>query len=536
MIMSASIVNAYFLLNLWLGIGYIVVRCLLNLRYAKKYLLQRWRLALARFAFLLAAILPFIAPKLMAWLPFKSNLSFELQPFLHQASTDFIANSQISIVYRPITDFSVSGMNLCNIALLLIVIGILFAVYRYIRSVQTLQKLVKKSHKYHAINRVFVMVSSEISVPCCWQFLHRAYVMLPTNLLENKIDLKLALQHELQHLRQGDAKWLQVFAVFKLACFLNPLFIAFMRWFDELHEFACDEALVLRRKAMPETYGQCLLNVAKATLASTASSYPPFATQQMINPSSQSLLNRRISMLFEYQKRPSKRLVLWVMGIVLVGLSSMAAYATSDNALAPLSLQQVKSLLNESDSRAEISITATPEMVAQVNRFRANERGREFMRASIQRMAVYAPYISAQLQQRGMPRDLLALPLAESGYQPLPENSVHSAGIWEFIPSTARHYGLIISSQQDERFNVSKSTGAALAYLSKLHAEFKDWNLAIMAYNQGEKEIHRLIAETGQSNAWEIIRRSHSGNSDLKSYLPSVHAAIVIMHHPELML
>lgn len=132
-----------------------------------------------------------------------------------------------------------------------------------------------------------------------------------------------------------------------------------------------------------------------------------------------------------------------------------------------------------------------------------------------------------------MPEELLALPLAESGYQSLPENSVRSAGIWEFIPSTAQHYGLIVNAQQDERFDSTKSTQAALTYLSKLHDEFHDWNLAIMAYNQGEGEIHRLMMQTGQSNAWQLIRVSH-GNPELKKYLPAVHAAVIIMHHPEL--
>jgi membrane-bound lytic murein transglycosylase D len=125
------------------------------------------------------------------------------------------------------------------------------------------------------------------------------------------------------------------------------------------------------------------------------------------------------------------------------------------------------------------------------------------------------------------------LPLAESGYQPLPENSVRSAGILGFIPSTAQHYGLVVNAQQDDRFDSAKATQAALAYLSKLHNEFHDWNLAIMAYNQGEREIHRLMMQTGQSNAWQLIRTSY-GNTELKKYLPAVHAAIIIMNHPEL--
>ena len=88
-----------------------------------------------------------------------------------------------------------------------------------------------------------------------------------------------------------------------------------------------------------------------------------------------------------------------------------------------------------------------------------------------------------------------------------------------------------MNAKQDERFNLTKATQAALTYLRKLHAEFKDWNLAIMAYNQGEDEIHQLIVQTGQSNPWQLIRSS-SANTELKKYLPSVYAAVMIMHHP----
>lgn len=533
MITSASIVDAYFLLNIWLGIAYIVARFFLSLPYVRNHLTQQWRLALARLTFLLAAITPFIAPKIISWLPFKSNLSFQLKPFLHHASTTFISDSQITTWYKPVSEFSISMINLYDIGLILIMMGMLIFLYRYIKSVYAMRSLLRKSYQRHAINRIHVMFSTDITVPCCWRFLSHSYVMLPTHLLENKTDLQLALRHELQHLRQGDAMWLHVFAFFKLLCFFNPLFIAFIRWFDELHEFACDEALILRRNAMPSAYGECLLNAAKMVLVSGASNDLYFTTQQLTNPYSQSILNRRILMLFHYQKQQSKRSVLWIIGVVLMALSSMTAYATCDRALHPLSVSQVAAMLQQSDSRNELGITVTPEVVAQINQIRANNEAREFMRASIRRMAAYKPYISSQLQARDMPDDLLALPLAESGYQPLPENSVHSAGIWQFIPSTALHYGLVVNSQQDERFNSIKVTKAALDYLSKLHSEFKDWNLAIMAYNQGEDEIHRLISKTGQSNAWQIIRSS-DGNSELKKYLPSVHAAAIIMHNPEL--
>lgn len=532
MMTNAAIVHTVLLLNAWLGVGYLITRGLLYLPFVQNALTEQWRLKLTRLAFLLTVMTPLLAPYLMTWLSIQSPLSFQLQPFLHRASTAFIPVSEISPFYQSTVSASLVAIDGYDIAAMLIVIGIVRVFYRYTKSMLSLHKLVQNSYQQHAICGVAVLFSTEITVPCCWRGLRKAYVVLPTYFLENKIDLKLALQHEFQHLRQNDVIWLQIFAVFKLLGVFNPLLTVWMRWFDGLHELACDEALVLHKRVMPETYGQCLLNVAKAALTATSSHYS--VVQPLMHVHASSLLNRRITMLFNYQKRQMKRSLLWMMSVGLILFASMAAYATTSNdTLNPLSVSQVTALLQHSDSANELTMTITSEVVNEINQIRTNPKAREFFHASMQRMTTLAPSIRIQLQANKMPNDLLALPLAESGYQALPENSVHSAGIWQIIPSTARHYGLTVNAKQDERFNLTKATQAALAYLQKLHAEFKDWNLAIMAYNQGEDEIHQLIAQTGQSNPWQLIRSS-SANAELKKYLPSVYAAVMIMHHPEL--
>ena len=534
MMTNIAIVDAYLLLNIWLGLGYLTTRAFLDFPLIKNALKEQWRLKFARFAFLLAAIMPFLMSYIIKWLPFRSNFNFQLKPFLHRASVAFTSNHDISPFYQSVTISPHWFIDLYDIAVIMIAISMLVVFYRYVKSILNMKKLIQNSYPYHIIHRISVIFSAEITVPCCWRFLYHNYVILPTHLLENKSDLKLALQHELQHLRQHDATWLQIFALCKLLGVFNPLLTAWVRWFEAQHEFACDEALILSKRIAPKNYGQCLLNVAQKALNSKSTHYFYVAAQPLTNLHSPSILKRRVTMLFHYQKRQTKRPVLWMISIGLALLASMTAYATnSNNTLSPLSISQVTALLKQSHSDNELNITVMLETVSEINQIRANPKAREFFHASIQRMSALAPTIRKQLQKNNLPNDLLALPLAESGYQPLPENSVHSAGIWQFIPSTARHYGLTVNVQQDERFNLSKSTQAALAYLQKLHTEFNDWNLAIMAYNQGEDEIHRLIAKTGEANAWKLIRSS-SKNFELKRYLPSVHAAVIIMHHPEL--
>ncbi len=531
---SLSIFYSYLLLNAWLIIGYGITRGLLNLSYVKTHLRQKQRLKLARLAFLLVTLMPLLGQKILSCLPYQPSLNFQLQSFLHKASTHLNVGQPVISWHQPITIFGSSAVNGYDLILALIVIGMLIFIYRYIKEITSIKKLIKTSYQLHAIKGVCVLFSADISIPCCANIWRRAYVIVPNSLLEEKNDLKVALQHEFQHLRQGDTKWLHILAIFKGLCFFNPLLAYWIRWFNELHEFACDEALILRNKVIPADYGQCLLNVAKTAWADNIANQSILATQILTNPHSSSLLKRRITMLFCYQQRKTTPSIFWIIAIALIGLSSMATYAMNHHNLNPLSTAEIIALFPAANNANELQLNVTPEVVTAINQIRTNPAGCEFMRVSLKRMAAVKPMISAELKQRHLPQALLALPLAESGYQPLPENKVQSAGIWQIIPSTGRHYGLVVKPQYDERFDIAKATQAALTYLTKLHTEFNDWNLAIMAYNQGEEEIHHLIAKTGQSNPWQLIR-SGSGNPELKKYLPSVHAAAIIMQHPNLL-
>lgn len=107
--------------------------------------------------------------------------------------------------------------------------------------------------------------------------------------------------------------------------------------------------------------------------------------------------------------------------------------------------------------------------------------------------AVFEPAADA----RDLPHELLAVALIESGFEdhaPLPHYP-HPAGVWQFIPSTARTYGLVVDRETDERRDLEKATGAALDLLSDLHAEHRDWGLAIAAYNVGSPRLNTVIAD-----------------------------------------
>jgi membrane-bound lytic murein transglycosylase D len=102
--------------------------------------------------------------------------------------------------------------------------------------------------------------------------------------------------------------------------------------------------------------------------------------------------------------------------------------------------------------------------------------------------------IVKQLEKHQLPGELALLPVIESAFQPHAVSTARAAGIWQFIPSTGRHYGLKQSHSYDGRRDIYASTRAAIKYLKKLHNDFNgDWLLAIAAYNCGEGAVSRAV-------------------------------------------
>ena len=133
---------------------------------------------------------------------------------------------------------------------------------------------------------------------------------------------------------------------------------------------------------------------------------------------------------------------------------------------------------------------------------------RSTVEQNIHRAELYMPYIYNTLRSRGLPRELAYIAFIESGYNPKATSSSGASGMWQFISSTGKHYGMEQDWWMDERRDPYQSTRAAADYLDKLHRMFNDWQLAITAYNAGEGKIQRGLAATGSRTFFELRNKN----------------------------
>ena len=132
------------------------------------------------------------------------------------------------------------------------------------------------------------------------------------------------------------------------------------------------------------------------------------------------------------------------------------------------------------------------------------------------------------LQEEGLPPEILNLALIESGFNPKAHSRAHAVGMWQFIESTGRIYGLRTDWWLDERKDPDKSTRAAAHYLKDLHKALDSWPLALAAYNCGQGGVERAMRKSHSSDYWDLKLKRETAN-----YVPKFMAACIIMNDPE---
>ncbi len=156
----------------------------------------------------------------------------------------------------------------------------------------------------------------------------------------------------------------------------------------------------------------------------------------------------------------------------------------------------------------------------------------DYVARMTERSRKYLYYIVEEVRRRGMPTELALLPFIESAFNPDALSSAKASGMWQFIPSTGKNYNLRQTMFQDGRRDVMASTRAALDYLTKLHAMFGDWQLALAAYNWGEGGLQRAVAYN-QAHGLPVDYAHLRMPQETRNYYPKLQAVKDIIEHPE---
>ena len=154
------------------------------------------------------------------------------------------------------------------------------------------------------------------------------------------------------------------------------------------------------------------------------------------------------------------------------------------------------------DLNLEVDVKLTAKLKNQIKDYTV--LGRKSAQDILGKTTIYFPAFDYYNEKYGIPEELKCLMIVESRLQPLVVSSSGARGLWQLMPSTARSYGLKINDYVDERCDPYKSTEAALKHLSALYKEFKDWTLAIAAYNCGSKRVKQAIKKGKSKNFWKI--------------------------------
>ncbi len=160
--------------------------------------------------------------------------------------------------------------------------------------------------------------------------------------------------------------------------------------------------------------------------------------------------------------------------------------------------------------------------------------GRKFFKYALSRSERYIPMIKKVFNKLGIPNDLAYLAMIESGFSPTAYSYAGASGMWQFIPSTGRLFGLTTNWWVDERRNPVESTYAAGRYLRDLFNKFGSWYLAAAAYNSGELTIERALSLYPGGNFWTISQnRPYLLPGQTRRYVPKIIAAAIIAKDPE---
>lgn len=198
-------------------------------------------------------------------------------------------------------------------------------------------------------------------------------------------------------------------------------------------------------------------------------------------------------------------------------------------ALDPLEIEMGKTKYVVVDDRDGHIPLVRNKQVDQFITYFTTAKGRKQFAIWMKRYEEYKDLILPILKKHEMPEELMVLAMIESGLNPKAYSRANASGMWQFIYSTGKNYGLKRDWYIDERRDPIKATGAACEYLKDLNEQFDNWYLALAAYNCGSGRISRASKLHQTYDFWQM----HSLPRESRNYIPYYLAAAIIMKDPE---
>ncbi len=519
-----SMTNLFFSLHLL-----VVVATLCSFVLRRLSLSSAGELKLHYLILVLALVLPFVLlmnPLDSSFAPLTKSFTAQTlreydQPFVLQAPVEKIAIGSLA----P-TGLDVTWLQTLVVGFMLL--SLLISLWAVIKEVRSIRHILRDAHVLRRIRKATIVCSDTVSVPFSFLTPWHAWVVIPTSFLTDSSLTLISIYHELQHHRQRDTAWQYVVLTLRALVGVNPFMSLFDKIISEAQELKVDSTLVDEGKVRASDYAQCLLDV--ATNACVGQKPLVCATGLAFLTDRQSL-TRRIENMFQLKKNGS-----WNVGALAIALTlfmSALAFKTGQAIGSPgLTMEEAQALLTNTPTTFPLEMNG--DVLHQLNRTLQTVQGRQEMRQALKRLERHRALVESKIQEYGVPQELIAVPIVESGYRNLAqhENPSHGAGLWMFIQSTARAYGLRVWDGVDERLDEAKETDAAMRLLKAEKIRFGKWPLSVLAYNAGDRVVTKGIFKTGSRNAWVLIRHGYQGD---KHYLAKLTAAILIMKNPSLL-
>jgi beta-lactamase regulating signal transducer with metallopeptidase domain len=408
-----------------------------------------------------------------------------------------------------------------------VAMGLLVIMVKAAMDAVQIARVMRRSQLLRRTGRLRILVCDTVGVPFSFWIPGQHYIVVTAMLLTRPDDLRMVIRHEGQHHRQGDTKFLYLCLLIRALFGWNPAVHYLMRTITQWQELAVDEAVIMCGRSCAQAYCQSLVCVAEAATRDSSG-----LLRAGMAGGSARFLTRRIEAVLGQSAVESGLLktTLWAGScLALLAMGSLVlAVSIQDRRVSQAEAAQMASRAQRGSA---FEVIPNERVRVQLNLLLGTPDGRAFLRASLKRMAQHRAVIAQELERYRLPPELIAVPLLESGYEnrSAGKDPRIGAGLWMFIESTARRYGLEMTPAADRRLDVVAETNAAARLLSNLQRHFDDWSLTLLAFNVGVGRVDEGIRKTGSRDVWQLIAQGYENDPD---YLPRALAIMVILGNP----